>query len=66
MAANSERAMAAPVERAVWDTIWLVAQLPGMTQSYERLLEYGQMVSHGVPTRAAAILLLEIVELPAA
>jgi hypothetical protein len=50
------------VEQAVWDTIWLVAQLPGMTESYERLLEYGQMVSYGVPTRAAAVLLLEIIE----
>ena len=49
-------------ERAVWDTIWLVAQLPGMTESYERLLEYGRMVNYGVPTRAAAVLLLEIIE----
>lgn len=59
-------AMPAPAEPAVWDTIWLVAQLPGMTESYERLLEYGQMVNHGIPTRAAAILLLEIAEPPAA
>lgn len=49
-------------EQAVWDTIWLVAQLPGMAESYERLLEYGRMVDYGVPTRAAAVLLLEIIE----
>jgi hypothetical protein len=66
MADESERAIAAPVERAVWDTIWLVAQLPGMTESYERLPEYGRMVSYGIPTRAAAVLLLEIVEPPMA
>ena len=57
-------AMPAPVERAVWDTIWLVAQLPGMSESYEQLLEYGRMVSYGVPTRTAAVLLLRIIEPP--
>lgn len=58
----SSSTTAAPVRRAVWDTIWLVAQLPGMTESYERLLEYGEMVNHGVPTRAAAVLLVRVVE----
>jgi hypothetical protein len=52
----------AAVRTAVWDTVWLTAQLPGMTESYERLLQYGQLVNHGVPTRAAAVLLLEIIE----
>jgi hypothetical protein len=60
MAAEPAIATTGPVERAVWDTIWLVAQLPGMTESYERLLEYGEIVSHGLPTRSAALLLLEI------
>lgn len=49
-------------EKAVWDTIWLVAQLPGMTEGYDWLLEYGRIVNRGVPTRAAALLLLWMME----
>lgn len=62
MAVAPESVMPALVERAVWDTIWLVAQLPGMNESYEQLLGYGQMVSYGVPPRTAAVLLLGIIE----
>lgn len=48
---------------AAWATIQLVNALGGITfASYERLLEYGEMVDLGVPPPAAAEVVLRMTE----
>lgn len=52
---------------AAWATIQLVNELNGTTvESYERLLEYGEMVDLGVRPPAAADLVLRILDRGAA